>query len=212
MRKVLESAGLVGATLMASAALAQSTGGNQAAPMAAQPAQSQPAAQSPGSGEFVTKQAIDQWRAAKLVGVTVYGSDNKKIGTVKDVLIGHDGTTRIIVIGVGGFLGIGTKNVALPFKAVQWKTEARSVPSPEPPSSSASTNSATGTGEISKPEATSVDPAAVEAYQGYPDKAMINMTVAQIKSAPDFRYAPDPVDEAMAASHAGAQTPSKSTP
>ena len=84
----------------------------------------------------MTKQAIDQWRAPKLIGVTVYGSDNQKIGAIKDVLIGHDGTARTIVIGVGGFLGMGTKDVALPFKDVQWKTEARSIPSPEPPSSS----------------------------------------------------------------------------
>jgi hypothetical protein len=211
MRKVLASAGLVGVTLMASAALAQSTG-DQAAPKAEQQAQSQPAAQSPGSADFETKQAIDQWRAPKLIGVTVYGSDNQKIGAIKDVLIGHDGTARTIVIGVGGFLGMGTKDVALPFKDVQWKTDPRSIPSPEPPASSASTNPTTGTGEISKPQAMSVDPAAVEAYQGYPDKAMINMTVAQIKSAPDFRYAPDPLAEATAASQPGAKTPPKSSP
>ena len=41
---------------------------------------------------------------------------------------------------------------------------------------------------------------------------MINMTVAQIKSAPDFKYAPDPLAEANAASQPGAKTPSKSSP
>ena len=41
---------------------------------------------------------------------------------------------------------------------------------------------------------------------------MINMTVAQIKSAPDFKYATDPLAEANAASQPGEKTPSKSSP
>jgi hypothetical protein len=36
------------------------------------------------------------------------------------------------------------------------------------------------------------DPAATEASQGYPDKAILNVTLAELKGAPDFQYAPSP--------------------
>jgi hypothetical protein len=39
------------------------------------------------------------------------------------------------------------------------------------------------------------DPAATEASQGYPDKALVRVTLAELKSAPDFKYAPSPVAE-----------------
>ena len=45
----------------------------------------------------------------------------------------------------------------------------------------------------SQPPAKRTDPAATEANQGYPDKAVLSMTLEQIKSVPDFKYAPDPL-------------------
>ena len=156
---------------------------------------------SPGA-QVVTNQSIDEWRAPKLIGVAVYGPDNKKIGTITDILIGHDGAARLVVIGVGGFLGMGTKDVAVPFGALQWRTESCNVPT-EP----ASTVANTATGEAAKPQTRKIDPAAEEASQGYPDKAMLNMTVAQLKAAPDFKYAPDPRSDGKRIARAGAEKP-----
>jgi hypothetical protein len=53
----------------------------------------------------------------KFRGSDVLGPDNARIGSVNDLLF--DGTGKIIgmVIGVGGFLGIGTKNVAIDMSA-----------------------------------------------------------------------------------------------
>ena len=51
-----------------------------------------------------------------------YGADQEKVGSIKDVLMDHDGNAKAVVIGVGGFLGIGAKNVAAPFKSMQWRT------------------------------------------------------------------------------------------
>ena len=84
---------------------------------------------------FVKSQTIDEWRAAKLVGVTVVGADNKKIGQIKDVLIDHDGAAQVVVISAGGFLGVGGKIVGVPFKNMKWHTEGRTVEiSTAPPS------------------------------------------------------------------------------
>jgi sporulation protein YlmC with PRC-barrel domain len=49
----------------------------------------------------------------------VYDPGNNKIGDVDDVLLGADGKINALVIGVGGFLGIGEKHVIVPFNAVK---------------------------------------------------------------------------------------------
>ena len=211
MNKNLAYAGLISAALMGSAAYAQSTGATN--PTAGQQAQTQPGAtghEAPGGVTFVTEQAATQWRAPKLIGVAVYGADDQKIGAIKDVLIGHDGATQVVVIGVGGFLGFGTKDVAVPFTAVQWRTEARSVPDPtQPPVNPAGSTSGLG----AKPAMKQIEPAAAEASQGYPDKAVLSVTLAELKSAPDFHYAPSPLadlDTRPAAGNGPTQSPSPS--
>jgi hypothetical protein len=194
MNKNLAYVGLISAALMGSAAYAQSTGATNDQPTGQQ-AQTQPSAagkEAPGDVTFVTEQAATQWRAPKLIGVAVYGADDQKIGAIKDVLIGHDGATQVVVIGVGGFLGFATKDVAVPFTAVQWRTEARSVPDPnQPPPNPAGSTSELG----AKPAMKQIEPAAAEASQGYPDKAVLSVTLAELKSAPDFHYAPSPLAE-----------------
>jgi len=67
---------------------------------------------------FVQAQHATDWRGTKLIGSSVYGPDNASIGSVNDVLIGNDGKVRAVVIGVGGFLGVGEKNVAIPLDAL----------------------------------------------------------------------------------------------
>jgi PRC-barrel domain len=67
---------------------------------------------------FVQNQHATDWRGSKLIGAVVYGPDNASIGSVNDVLIGNDSKVRAVVIGVGGFLGVGEKNVAVPLEAL----------------------------------------------------------------------------------------------
>jgi opacity protein-like surface antigen len=75
---------------------------------------------------FVQSQHATDWRSSKLVGASVYGPDNASIGEVSDVLIGNDGKIRAVVIGVGGFLGVGEKNVAVPLDALSIARKADS--------------------------------------------------------------------------------------
>lgn len=49
----------------------------------------------------------------------VYNPSDETIGEVRDVLIDRDGKIAALIIGVGGFLGLGEKNVAVPFDAVR---------------------------------------------------------------------------------------------
>ena len=52
-------------------------------------------------------------RASKLIGRDVYNLQNEDIGEVSDLVIDNGRTLKAIVVSVGGFLGIGERNVAL---------------------------------------------------------------------------------------------------
>ncbi len=54
---------------------------------------------------------------------SVYDPSNNKIGDVKDVLVTQDGKISALIVSVGGFLGIGEKDVAVPFRSVKHTTK-----------------------------------------------------------------------------------------
>jgi sporulation protein YlmC with PRC-barrel domain len=102
-------------TLSLSVALAQSPTGAPPAPLAAPAASSEMGS----AANTITAQKPDEWLATRLRGTSVLGSDGVKIGSVDDILIDRSGSIKALVIGVGGFLGIGAKDVAIPFKQFQ---------------------------------------------------------------------------------------------
>jgi PRC-barrel domain len=48
----------------------------------------------------------------------LYDPSNSKIGEIVDVLVGDDGNVAAFIVSVGGFLGMDSKDVAVPFNAV----------------------------------------------------------------------------------------------
>ena len=97
--------------LMVSGALAQSPN------LPSNPSSSPPAATQSqaggGKADIVTAQKPDQWLATKFRGTEVDGADNQKIGAVSDILFDKTGKIEAFVVSVGGFLGMGAKDVAL---------------------------------------------------------------------------------------------------
>ena len=89
------------------------------APAAKSTEMSTPAASSTNSAKFINSQRQDQFLASKFKGTDVIGSDDKKIGDVSDILFDKGGKIEAYVVGVGGFLGIGAKDVALAPNAFQ---------------------------------------------------------------------------------------------
>lgn len=81
------------------------------------------------STAFKTEQAAGEWRAFNYIGQPIMNSSGEKIGSISDVLFDRSGRITTVVIGVGGFLGLGTKNVALPFEAITYgvKDGAREI-------------------------------------------------------------------------------------
>ena len=70
--------------------------------------------------EFIAAQKPDQFLASKFKGTDVLGADNQKIGDVSDILFDKNGKIDAYVVSVGGFLGIGSKEVALAPTAFQF--------------------------------------------------------------------------------------------
>src|SRR3712207_3958095 len=106
MLKMHFAAGLAATALMTAAAIAQTSPGSQPSSTA----------QSGGSGgaaaQLIAQMPPDMIRGSKLMGVDVYGSDNQKVGDIDEVIVDKQGKIHAVVVGVGGFLGIGTKDVA----------------------------------------------------------------------------------------------------
>ncbi|HSD93296.1 MAG TPA: DUF4142 domain-containing protein [Methyloceanibacter sp.] len=73
---------------------------------------------------YVTRQATNDWSAEALIGRTVENTNGDNLGEINNVIINEKGDVEAVIIGVGGFLGIGEKDVGVPFKALEFRTEA----------------------------------------------------------------------------------------
>jgi len=73
----------------------------------------------PASNEPQVTIQTDQLRAHKMIGAAVYDRMNQKIGSVQDLVLNKDGTVAEVVVGVGRFLGMGGKNVAVKFSDIK---------------------------------------------------------------------------------------------
>lgn len=67
---------------------------------------------------YLTEQADTQISANTYIGQSVYNSADESIGSINDLIMEKDGGITAAVIGVGGFLGIGEKWVAVPFNNI----------------------------------------------------------------------------------------------
>jgi len=79
--------------------------------------------QAPAAAPAEPVKKADGNLATDIMGETVYNGtadDAQKIGDVKDIVLAKDGKADSLVIGVGGFLGIATKNVTFDFAKAKW--------------------------------------------------------------------------------------------
>jgi sporulation protein YlmC with PRC-barrel domain len=119
--------------------------------------------------KWMTEEAIGQWRASKMIGLNIYNDDNEKIGDIAELIVDRTGKLEAIVVGAGGFLGIGEREVAVPYDQIKWVF----TPVPSPSTSTGPTTSGTA---ITSGE-----------RHSYPDHAVLSMTKDQLKAAPEFK-------------------------
>lgn len=89
-----------------------------AIPVAAQDAAAPSGQSAPAIESVETQTAVSfsgDVSAKELLDAVVVNAANESVGDVNDVLIDHDGKVAAVIVGVGGFLGMGEKDVALPY-------------------------------------------------------------------------------------------------
>jgi sporulation protein YlmC with PRC-barrel domain len=194
-----------GVALIAAPALAQS---------------SQPTAPAPqtSAGGWVTQLQPDQWQASNLEGLEVYSSNNgDKIGDISDLIFDDSGKVQAVVIGVGGYLGIGERAVAVPFDQIRFVNEPRGTAAgtttgearlagTSPGGGTAASPAAAGTAAVpagrdgpatsnmagknaSAPAASGAGQAAAAGSGSTPNHAVLMMSVTkdELRTAPEFR-------------------------
>src|SRR5277367_3267392 len=167
------AAGLAGSALLATVAFAQTpTATTDRANMA-------PSAASDSSFK-------GDWRASKVVGLSVYNDNNESIGSIKDLLTDRNGNIKAVVIGVGGFLGMGSQLVAVPFDKIKFVNEpvAYTGTAGAPGTRPASTTT-TGAANPNPPPAMANT---AKPNPWYPDHAVLNATKDDLKAMPGFKY------------------------
>lgn len=126
------------------------------------------------------------WRASKLVGLDVYNDQNEKLGDISEVLLDKSGKVEGVVIGVGGFLGIGQSDIRVEMSKLKFVDE------PVRTSSMTTTSSTTPAGQ--RPTTTTGAPATTTTVRStdrnwYPDHAVLSgVTKDQMKAMPQFKY------------------------
>jgi sporulation protein YlmC with PRC-barrel domain len=178
-------------------------------------------------GSILTSQEPDQWRVSKLDGVDIYSPENEKIGDVSEVLLDRNGKAQAVVVGIGGFLGIGQKNVAIPFDAVEWTNTNQDVATTSAtgtspgiygtgdtaPSATGSTtagNQPSGTAGNTRPSAGAT--AGSGDQHSHPQRGILRMSKADLQNAPEFRYTGETPRENTGASGSGAGTSGSTAP
>lgn len=78
-----------------------------------------PAPAPAGSPVFITEQKVEEIGLANSVGEDVFNLAGENIGEIKDFVVDAEGMVRAAVIGVGGVLGVGEKNVAVDFRSLR---------------------------------------------------------------------------------------------
>lgn len=166
-------------------------------------------------GPFVTVPETGAWRVSDLEGKSVYGADGESIGSISDILVSQDGSVNAVIIGVGGFLGMGQKDVAVDMSALELgpgatQEQADAASQTDPGVSNETTAStqadpiqpqAPETGGTAAGQGTAMGTGMPAANQqmaandvngvrigddGLPDRIILNVTREQLEDAPEF--------------------------
>jgi sporulation protein YlmC with PRC-barrel domain len=125
------------------------------------------------------------WRTSRIVGLSVYNDGNEAVGSISDLITDKSGNIKAAILSVGGFLGVGSRLIAVPFDKIKFVSEpvvyigATGGPNtggvqPRPPGAT--------TGSTAPP---------IRPNPWFPDHAVFNATKDDLKAMPEFKYAKD---------------------
>jgi len=125
------------------------------------------------------------WRASKLIGLNVYNEANEKLGDINELILDKNGKVNAVVIGVGGFLGMGEHDIAVSMDKLKFVDEAVRTSSTSP---APSRDTTTGVAPAPANTTTSTTPRTADANDWVPNHAVMSGTKEQLKALPQFKY------------------------
>ncbi len=134
-----------------------------------------------------------EWRGSKLIGLNVYNDANEKIGDINDIILDKTGKVENVILGVGGFLGMGEHYVAVAYDKLKWSNEpprsSTASTATSHPATNVDSNARTASNGTRATGAatTTTENRKAEGYW-YPDHAIYNATKDQLKALPQFKY------------------------
>jgi sporulation protein YlmC with PRC-barrel domain len=130
------------------------------------------------------------WRASKLIRLNVYNDANEKLGDINELILDKSGKVAAVVIGVGGFLGMGEHDIAVSMDKLKFVEEPVRTSSTAPATTRDTTTRDTTTGAANAPATTTTTAPARTANVNdwVPDHAVMNATKEQLKALPEFKY------------------------
>jgi sporulation protein YlmC with PRC-barrel domain len=170
--------------LIAAALLSAAAFSAPAYAQAPQPAdKAAPAATSAGTQEKMMLKG--NWRASKLMGLDVYNEANEKLGDINELILDKNGKVAAVVIGVGGFLGMGEHDIAVSMDKLKFMEEPTRTSSAAPATTTRETTKETTTGAATT---TTTTARTSSANDWTPDHAVMSGTKEQLKAMPQFKY------------------------
>jgi sporulation protein YlmC with PRC-barrel domain len=124
-----------------------------------------------------------EWRASKIVGLNVYNDQNQNVGSINDLLMDKSGAVKAAVLSVGGFLGMGSRYIAIPYEKLKFSEQP--VPSTGASNTSSKSSSNTTTGSTANQPAKS---SSSKPNPWYPDHAVFNASKDELQKMPEFKY------------------------
>ena len=182
MRRIIYG-GLLASTMLVPAFAQTSPPAPSTPSPSAQPS-TPPAASS--SSTVAPKAQGEMWRASKLIGLNVYNDQNEKLGDISEILLDKSGKVDGVVIGVGGFLGMGKHDILVKMDKLKFVDE------PVKTTTSTSPTSTTGSGaggSMSRPATSPSASTTSSKSKWYPDHAVLGgATKESLKSMAEFKF------------------------
>ena len=130
----------------------------------------------------------NNWRASKLMGLDVYNEANEKLGDINELILDKNGKVNAVVIGVGGFLGMGEHDIAVTMDKLKFIEEPVRTSSTAP-TTDARNDDGTSTAPANTTTTTTTTTAgSSNANDWTPDHAVMSGTKEQLKAMPQFKY------------------------
>jgi sporulation protein YlmC with PRC-barrel domain len=148
----------------------------------------------PAAAQSNSASQQDLWRASKLVGVNVYNDKDEKLGDINEVLIDKSGKVAGVVIGVGGFLGMGEHDIMVDMSKLKFvdepaRTAATSKAAPDAAGRNTTTGAANNNANANNANANNANTNNASRNRWYPDHAVLaGATKDSLKAMTQFKY------------------------